>query len=580
MNPSNPNDAPREIRARIHNDALQRVTRFFTASIHDIFPELLQNARRAGATRVDVHIAPRTTTTATVTVRDDGHGIADPAVLLSFGENGWDEQLVQREDASGMGFLSLARQHSTIVSRPRTSAPTPAAGWRVDLAPEHFLGQTPATVHLDPEAPLPHGTSITFELDIPPSTNVIPRALDKAACHYPLPVTLTNSATTPAQHYDVERDAFLEDAIHVEPWQGLMLGVFTDRHYLGNLRDPDLNFHGLTLSINLPKICNANRTIWSVVADVVDCPELELVLPSRKEAVQTPFLDTLRAAARLAIYRAMARHPDPRPAFKDWTRAREAGIHIAPPPAELRPWRPCIAYDNYHLAEPDFTPLPNDALLVNSVLDPPASATLWRAARKTGIDTRLYAFHPALEGFDWFEALDQIRDIETRITLDKKTYILEKYPISERPPPLSARLPERPDTIFLVLGVRSHDGTEQPIILGTDLCLAGKDGSWIHDTPPIVTVDSRLQPHELAELLAETFYAPSDECHDADSLEQQRQSFDQDALHLATTLLRCEDDAARTTIADIVSRDLLYLIPPRPRRRHLRAQPHDHRHLQ
>ena len=37
----------------------------------------------------------------TVTIADDGSGIADPAVLLSFGENGWSDDLVRREDAAG-----------------------------------------------------------------------------------------------------------------------------------------------------------------------------------------------------------------------------------------------------------------------------------------------------------------------------------------------------------------------------------------------------------------------------------------------------------------------------------------------
>ena len=43
------------------------------------------------------------------------------------------------------------------------------------------------------------------------------------------------------------------------------------------------------------------------------------------------------------IYRGMAADPSPGPAFKDRTRAREAGIELAPPPALLRPWRPSVA---------------------------------------------------------------------------------------------------------------------------------------------------------------------------------------------------------------------------------------------
>ena len=75
------------IRARIHEGALHRVTRMYTASLADVFTEALQNSRRAGATRVRVTTHEASGAQA-VTITDDGAGIADPAVLLSFGENG------------------------------------------------------------------------------------------------------------------------------------------------------------------------------------------------------------------------------------------------------------------------------------------------------------------------------------------------------------------------------------------------------------------------------------------------------------------------------------------------------------
>ena len=144
---------PELIRARIHEGALHRVTRMYTARLADVFTEALQNSRRAGATRLRVAIEEAAGAQA-VTIADDGAGIADPAVLLSFGENGWSEELVRREDAAGMGFLSLARRGCTVASR------TPSgAGWRVELTPAHFLGEAEADVLPDEEAPRPHGTA-------------------------------------------------------------------------------------------------------------------------------------------------------------------------------------------------------------------------------------------------------------------------------------------------------------------------------------------------------------------------------------------------------------------------------------
>ena len=79
------------IRARIHERALSRVTNLFNAGLGDIFAELFQNARRGGAGRIDVtveRIPSQFEGDRLITVIDDGAGIADPAVLLSFGESG------------------------------------------------------------------------------------------------------------------------------------------------------------------------------------------------------------------------------------------------------------------------------------------------------------------------------------------------------------------------------------------------------------------------------------------------------------------------------------------------------------
>ena len=116
----------------------------YAAGLADVFTEALQNSRRAGATRVSAsqsRTSEDTPGALSVTVTDDGAGIADPAVLLSFGENGWSEDLARREDAAGMGFLSLARRGCTVVSRPRSDGGETAPAWRVDLTPAHFLGR-------------------------------------------------------------------------------------------------------------------------------------------------------------------------------------------------------------------------------------------------------------------------------------------------------------------------------------------------------------------------------------------------------------------------------------------------------
>ena len=246
-------------------------------------PRLCRTHAGAGATRVRVTVgtppgqpaagAPEPSETPlAVTVADDGAGIEDPAVLLSFGENGWSDELVAREDAAGMGILSLAHRGCRIASRPRTPDGHVGHGWSVDLEPEHFTGRSDAQVRHDDGAPYPSGTAVQFQAT--ESADMIRAAVASAARHYPLPVTFEGET--------LERRAFLDGAIHAESWNGLTFGVYRDRGrgYL----EPDLNFFGLTVPVQLPMVETVHRGIWSVRADVVDCPGLELLLPARREA--------------------------------------------------------------------------------------------------------------------------------------------------------------------------------------------------------------------------------------------------------------------------------------------------------
>ena len=400
------------IRARIHDSAIKRVTRTFAATLADIFTETMQNSRRAGATRVRVTVTgPADTGPLTVTVTDDGAGLANPAVLLSFGENGWSEDLVRREDAAGMGMLSLARRGCTVSSRPRSTDGSAAPGWRVELAPEHFLGEAEAAIQPDDTAPYPCGTAVTFQAADSENADNIRAAIGTAAWHYPLPVVFENVPATPAGGEELERRAFLDDALHAERWPGLVFGVFKDRWNGFGLNDPDVNFHGLTVSVRLPSVETVAGARWSVAADIVDCPELELVLPARKEAVETPFLDEMREAARLAVYRAMAADPDPRPAYEDRKRAHEADIDIAPPPAELRPWRPGLADVDDWREPPKRQPVGPDALLMACDPEPPQAQAFWRAAERNRVACRLFEADRRLEGYAWYDAIARVAAI-------------------------------------------------------------------------------------------------------------------------------------------------------------------------
>ena len=552
----------RTIRARIHESAVKRVTRIYAATLADIFAETLQNSRRAGATRV--HIAVSGSGGApdagepyfTVTVCDDGAGIADPAVLLSFGENGWDDALVRREDAAGFGFASLARRHCAVSSRPPSPDGRVLPGWRVELEPAHFLGEAEASVQADDEAPYPRGTSISFEAT--ESIEVIRTAAGNAAHHFPLPVIFENGTDGEGAAEELPRRAFLDGAVHAEAWRGLVFGVFKGRR--SGYNDPDLNFFGLTLPVRLPTVETVHGPAWTVLADVGDCPDLELVLPARKEAVENAFLEEMRAAARLAIYRAMVADPSPRPAFEDWTRARGAGIDIAPPPAILRPWRPGVADCNDWREPGKPVDAPRNALVMDCDPEPPEAQALWRAAEREGIATRLVEADRRLEGYAWYDALDRVTEMTVRVAAGGDWMALDQYPLPEPSRAPAAPLPTRPAAIRIALAVRPALGAARTLELPADLVFAGEAWSWIDEAMPLVAQDSALQPHQLSELLVAGFFSPSDDA-DSDSWETQRNRFEEEALHLATRLLLSDDEACRASIAEAVRRELIWFAP-------------------
>ena len=321
-----PGNGSATIRARVGASAIDKVTRLFSASLADIFTETLQNSRRGGANRVAATIEQDGDTTR-VTLADDGAGIANPAVLLTFGESDWKAGIAEAEDPAGFGLLALARRGCTL--RWRLSGGDPSPGYRLVLEPAHFLGRDAAHVVPDDSAPWPHGTAVTFEASEAP--HAVRAFLETAARHYPLPVTIGGET--------VERCPFLDGALHVEPWKGLVFGVFKDSH--AGYRVPDVNFHGLTLPVRLPQIDTVEGGVWSARADIDSCPDLELVLPARKEAVETPFLEEMREAARLAVYRTMAQ-ADPAPGLPGptGTRRKRRGSRCPSRPPNCAPGGP------------------------------------------------------------------------------------------------------------------------------------------------------------------------------------------------------------------------------------------------
>lgn len=98
---------PATIATSVAPETIAKVGRLFNGSVHDVLNELLQNARRAGATTITITTAGNAGDRL-LHIVDDGSGIADPAAIVTLGRSGWAAETRNREDPAGMGVFSLA----------------------------------------------------------------------------------------------------------------------------------------------------------------------------------------------------------------------------------------------------------------------------------------------------------------------------------------------------------------------------------------------------------------------------------------------------------------------------------------
>ncbi len=545
---------PSTIHARVHDSAIDRVSRFFNATLDDAFVELLQNARRAGAAAVSVRGEFVSERRYRVTVTDHGAGIPDPSILLSFGESAWTDETELSEDPAGIGFYALSTFGCSIASRPRADGRI-ASGWRAELTPECFLGKTGAIVLPDDRAPEPHGTAISFVTA--ETADCIGSILAGAARYFPLPVAF-NGRT-------LDRKPFLDRAVHTETWNGLEFGVY--RNDYPSWPEHDVNFHGRTFRAGLPGIeCVAGGT-WSARADIRSCPEFELVLPTRKEPVVNDFLKEMREAAGLAVFRAIAAHETgPRLAFRDHRRANQAGIRIPQPPPALEPWRPPVADIDDWRAPAGYEALRPSALAMTADPETHHGQALWRALERAGISARLFAPDRRFEGYAWYDNLPRVTGFSVHVTHEGRTHTIvhpcddETDAARDIPDRAQLGFGARPDAILMRLHVVEPGIRDRTVEIPADVVFMNREEDYVEEIDPLVTAGSDISPDELARLIHRAFFSPSDD-RDADSHETQKIRFEEDAMRIALTLLTSKDEALKHAIAEAIRRDVLWAMP-------------------
>ena len=193
--------------------------------------------------------------------------------------------------------------------------------------------------------------------------------------------------------------------------------------------------------------------------------------------------------------------------------------------------------------------------------EPPEAHALWRAAKRFGVATHLFAPDRRLEGYAWYDTIQRVSRVDTCITTGDTTVPLDHYAIPERTGVSDAPAGARVDAICIRLVVARDGAPDRQFPLPADVAFAGEAWSWIGDAFPLLAADSDIEPCELAALLRAAFFSPSDDAG-ADSWDTQSERFAYEAHHIATRLLCSDDEARRGSIVDAVIRDLCWLVPP------------------
>jgi hypothetical protein len=177
----------KEATMKVNPENLVKSLKFSFSNGETYLGELMQNARRAGASKVQFEFVPELNELNILKVTDDGCGIDSIDTLLTVSESGWDAELIAQEHPFGIGFLSalFACQHITVVSK----------GGRLSVDTDKILSFQP--VSIEPIENWDGITSITMiGVDI---QKTFLETLKKLSKGFPIPV-IVNGEDLPRPH--------------------------------------------------------------------------------------------------------------------------------------------------------------------------------------------------------------------------------------------------------------------------------------------------------------------------------------------------------------------------------------------
>ena len=293
----------RTIQATVSPRLLSKASRLFTGSLEGRVIEILQNARRAGATEVEI-----VNQGGYVTVRDNGIGIEDFAKLLDLGGSGWEDAFESSEDPAGVGIFCLAPREVTIRSR----------GMMATISGEGWTG-APVTVLADPDAI--ETTELRFEDE---SWSQMP--VERNAVFTGLKVMLDDQPCPQASFVSDQAADCPELGCRVEVREGDALDPWHLNHEHAYHNNGLVNFHGQVVAFDFRNV--GERGLHFLVDMTSEPTGIRLMLPARTRLVENDALEKLRDIFEVEGYRYIRARGHHRLSYKDYMRAGRLGVNL------------------------------------------------------------------------------------------------------------------------------------------------------------------------------------------------------------------------------------------------------------
>lgn len=521
---------PFTFHASVADDAISKVSRLFNATLDDIFAELFQNARRAGASKIAVDQVDDPKLGTVIRIVDDGPGLTDPKHLFMLGQSAWADQVASSEDAAGMGFFALAGRHVHITVQQKGTN----RSWVIEASPESFSGAAPISCS---EGPVGH-EGMTILISVKQGENFVPAATH-AAQYLPLDVSVDGALA--------ERSDFLADADFVEEWNGIRIGIYPmPQNRFCN--DMNVNFHGVTLYAKLPSLSQQFHRSYYARLDVTHCTSLKLVLPARKEVVEDAFFDQLRQHIRTLFFQRILAAGSHSLSFEAFTEASTLGVDLAPAVMMLRPFSPTHA-DTDRDQQLSLPMVDSGDILFDSNGGAIEEQNLAYALSSQRAPSTLYTPNSAFKGYAWYDQLACltvkhyvfIGDDHTKIVLPEQQY----------------ETAERPVRLEIHCEIGSNEGVED-WQCETDWLIFGEDYVTLDEVDIAVTNYSKATSADLVDFLENALFCPSDDA-EAGSYDQQRDWFRDETEDRVITLLQTSVEADINAVIRIVDRELYWL---------------------